>query len=76
MTRKECAERKERQLRAAPGDALSVGQKEGEESAKENENEQLKWLEENQESFWCLEANWKTYLKKERLLTFPYTVEY
>ena len=34
MTRKECAERKERQLRAAPGDALSVGQKEGEESAK------------------------------------------
>ena len=54
----------------------TVLQGEGEESAKENENEQLKWLEENQESFWCLEANWKTYLKKERLLTFPYTVEY
>ena len=49
---------------------------EGEEPAKENVNEQLKWLEENQESFWCLEANWKTYLKKARLLTFPYTVEY
>ena len=34
MTQKECAEKKGRQLRAAPGDALSDSQKEGEESAK------------------------------------------
>ena len=34
MTQKECVVRKEKQLRAVPGDALSVGQKEGKESAK------------------------------------------